>query len=227
MRQIIDRKVYDTDSAEQIAKHGAIVDKGDFYALAETLYKDSDGEYFLHCRGGAATQYAEQTSDGTTYGETVELLAKEEALDWCEKRSLNSETVLEEFADLIENGSPHPMLGKGLELKPPSRIEPVGRLHETGHCRPLEVVPAQEGRNIGSDPVHDELNQGQMHPDQFRSLLPGDAVPFNAVVVLFLFFNHVSVPFRERSLLQKNCSDPLKLFSGTSCIRSCVREVKA
>ena len=105
MRQIIDRKVYDTDSAERIAKHGAIVDKGDFHALAETLYKDSNGEYFLHCQAGAATEYAEQTSNGTTYGETLELLTKEEALDWCEKRAASSETVLEEFADLIENGN--------------------------------------------------------------------------------------------------------------------------
>jgi len=105
MREIIDRKVYDTNSAERIAKHGAIVDKGDFHALAETLYKDPDGEYFLHCQGGAATEYADQTSNGTTYGETLELLTKEEALDWCEQRSANSETVLEEFADLIGNGN--------------------------------------------------------------------------------------------------------------------------
>jgi len=105
MREIIDRKVYDTNSAERIAKHGAIVDKGDFHALAETLYKDPDGEYFLHCQGGAATEYADQTSNGTTYGETLELLTKEEALDWCEQRSASSETVLEEFADLIGNGN--------------------------------------------------------------------------------------------------------------------------
>ncbi|MDG5760489.1 hypothetical protein QA600_14200 [Natronococcus sp. A-GB1] len=103
MQRVINRKVYDTDSADRIAKHGAIVDKGDFHALAETLYKDSNGEYFLHCQGGAATEYAEQTPNGTTYGETLELLTKEEALDWCEKRSASSETVLEEFADLIEN----------------------------------------------------------------------------------------------------------------------------
>lgn len=58
---------------------------------------------FLHCQGGAATQYAEQTSNGRTYGETLELLSKEEALDWCEKRAVNADVVVEEFADLIEN----------------------------------------------------------------------------------------------------------------------------
>lgn len=104
MQQVIDREVYDTDSAEQIAKHGAIVDKGDFHALAETLYKDSDGEYFLHCQGGAATEYAKEGQEGTTYGEEIQPVTKEEALDWCEERSIDGEIVVEEFGDLLENG---------------------------------------------------------------------------------------------------------------------------
>jgi hypothetical protein len=103
MRQIIGRKVYDTERAEQIAKHGAIVDKSDFHALAETLYKNSDGEYFLHCQGGAATPYADEAREGTTYGEEIQLLTAEEALDWCEKRSINTDNVFEEFAELLEN----------------------------------------------------------------------------------------------------------------------------
>lgn len=103
MRQIIDRKVYDTNTAEQIGKHGSIVDKQDFHALAETLYKDTDGEYFLHCQGGAATQYATQTTDGTTYGEEIQVLTIEEALNWCENRTIDPENIIEEFADLVEN----------------------------------------------------------------------------------------------------------------------------
>lgn len=103
MREIIDRKVYDTDNAEQIANYGSIVDKGDFHTLAEALYKDPNGEYFLHCQGGAATQYAKQTSEGTTYGEELQRLTKEGALDWCEDRSINADSIIEEFADLLEN----------------------------------------------------------------------------------------------------------------------------
>lgn len=103
MKQIINRKVYDTETAEQIANHGSMVDQGDFHALAETLYKDSSGEYFLHCQGGAATRYAEQTNDGTTYGEEIQVLTKEEALDWSEERSINADSIIEEFADLLGN----------------------------------------------------------------------------------------------------------------------------
>ena len=103
MREIIDRKVYDTENAEQIANYGSIVDKGDFHALAEALYKDSSGEYFLHCQGGAATQYAEQTNEGTTYGEEIQLLTKEEALDWCEGCPIDADKIIQEFAGLLEN----------------------------------------------------------------------------------------------------------------------------
>jgi len=95
--------VYDTETAEQIANHGSMVDQGDFHALAETLYKDSSGEYFLHGQGGAATRYAKQTNDGTTYGEEIQVLTNEEALDWSEERSINADSIIEEFADLLGN----------------------------------------------------------------------------------------------------------------------------
>ena len=58
MQRVIERKLYDTDRAEQIAQHAPNTDRGDFYYLIETLYKTSGGEYFLHGEGGAATKYA-------------------------------------------------------------------------------------------------------------------------------------------------------------------------
>ena len=58
MQRVIDRKLYDTDRAEQIAKHAPNTDRGDYHYLIETLYKTSERGYFLHCEGGAATEYA-------------------------------------------------------------------------------------------------------------------------------------------------------------------------
>ena len=54
MQRVIDRKLNDTDRAERIDRHAANTDRGDFYYLIESLYKTSEGEYFLHCKGGAA-----------------------------------------------------------------------------------------------------------------------------------------------------------------------------
>jgi len=40
MRQIIDRKLYDTDAAEEIAEHAPNTDRSDLYYLVEALYKN-------------------------------------------------------------------------------------------------------------------------------------------------------------------------------------------
>lgn len=103
MRRIIQRKLYDTDQAEQIIKHGSVADPSDFHALAETLYRDSDGDYFLHCQGGASTKYATNVNGALEYGEEIRLLTREEVLDWCEYREIDSDFIIDEFADLLEN----------------------------------------------------------------------------------------------------------------------------
>ena len=102
MQRVIDRKLYDTDQAEQIARYAPLTDRGDFNYLIETLYKTADGEYFLHGDGGAATKWAEKISNQRTPGEEIRLLTGEEALDWCEERAIDGEIVVDEFGHLVE-----------------------------------------------------------------------------------------------------------------------------
>lgn len=103
MRRVKNRTLYDTETAEQIAQHGSAADKSDFHHLAETLYKTTDGEYFIHGEGGAATKYAKSTSNGRTSGQEIRPLTREAALDWCEDHSIDGDIVVEEFADLLTN----------------------------------------------------------------------------------------------------------------------------
>ena len=102
MKRVIDRKLYDTDRAEQIARYAPLTNRGDYNYLIETLYKTDSGEYFLHGDGGAATKWAEKISNQRTPGEKIQLLTDEEALDWCEERAIDGETIVEEFSHLIE-----------------------------------------------------------------------------------------------------------------------------
>jgi hypothetical protein len=102
MKQLIDRKLYDTDEAEQIAKYAPNTDRDDFRYVIETLYRTSDEEYFVHGEGGAATTYAKRVTGGHAPGEEIHRLTEEEALDWCEARSIDGEIVIEEFGALIE-----------------------------------------------------------------------------------------------------------------------------
>ncbi|GGL64576.1 hypothetical protein [Halocalculus aciditolerans] len=104
MQRVINRKLYDTDEAEQIAQHAPNTDRGDYHYLIETLYKTSDEEpeYFLHCEGGAATEYSDPYEGGRTSGEELNLVDPETALDWCEERAIDGEIIVEEFGELIE-----------------------------------------------------------------------------------------------------------------------------
>lgn len=103
MQRVKDRKLYDTETAEQIARHAPNTDQDDFHYLVETLYRTADGEYFIHGEGGAATKYARRVSNGKTSGEEITRLTREEALNWCEDRAIDGKTVAEEFGDLLEN----------------------------------------------------------------------------------------------------------------------------
>ena len=102
MKRVINRKLYDTETAEKIAQYAPITDRSDFNFLVETLYRTGDGEYFLHGVGGPATKYAQRCSGGKTGGEEIELLTDEQAIDWCENQSIDGEIVVDEFSDLIE-----------------------------------------------------------------------------------------------------------------------------
>lgn len=102
MQRVINRKLYDTDRAEQIAQYAPNTDRGDFHYLIETLYRTQDGEYFLHGQGGAATEYAKPHNGGRTGSEQIEALTEEAALDWCENREIDGEVVVEEFGHLVE-----------------------------------------------------------------------------------------------------------------------------
>lgn len=102
MKQVMDRTLYDTETAEQIATYAPLTDRGDFNYLIERLYRTQAGEYFLHAEGGAGTKWAEKISNISKPRETLELLTEEEALDWCEEREINGDIILEELGHLIE-----------------------------------------------------------------------------------------------------------------------------
>ncbi|MCU4971853.1 hypothetical protein OB955_03760 [Halobacteria archaeon AArc-m2/3/4] len=102
MKRVIDRQLYDTKSAEQIARYAPITDRGDFHHQIETLYKSDGGEFFLHAEGGPATEYAERCNGGKTSGEVIKLMDEDAALDWCEERSIDGEIIVAEFSHLIE-----------------------------------------------------------------------------------------------------------------------------
>ena len=62
MREIINGKLYDTDTATRIWKHEYGIPGDDEY-FSETLYQKESGELFLYGEGGAKSPYSEEVED--------------------------------------------------------------------------------------------------------------------------------------------------------------------
>lgn len=102
MKQLINRKLYDTDKADRIAQYCPIPDPREFNFIKEELYKTEDGEYFLAAKGGPQTKWAEKNGAYRSGSEEIVPVTDEEAVDWCEERQIDGEIILNEFEHLIE-----------------------------------------------------------------------------------------------------------------------------
>lgn len=104
MKRVIDRTLYDTETAEHLAEYAPELKHWDTKHFEERLYKHAEGEYFLHVLRWHFSdgRYVKVYSEENTTDEEITPMTKEEALDWCEDRSICTDTVLEEFGDLIE-----------------------------------------------------------------------------------------------------------------------------
>lgn len=81
MKRIINGKMYNTDTAENLGEwwNG---ESGITFVLI-TLYRKKTGEYFLHCEGGAMTVYCEYLGDERfEAGQQIKPLSEAEAREW-------------------------------------------------------------------------------------------------------------------------------------------------
>lgn len=84
MRQIIEGRVYDTETAEEIGSdsHGYA---GDFEWQSETLYRTKNGRYFLEGEGGPMSAYQRPADGGGIVGDhRLITLTEEQAKRWAE-----------------------------------------------------------------------------------------------------------------------------------------------
>jgi hypothetical protein len=103
VKKIIDHKVYDADTATEIASWDNGCYGNDFRSCSETLYKTGNGTYFLLGKGGPMSKYAESHGNSTCGGKDITVLTDEEAYEWMERHATPDETMTE-FGHLIEEG---------------------------------------------------------------------------------------------------------------------------
>lgn len=103
MKKIIDKKRYNTETAELIAEWSNNYYSNDFKYCEESLYLTKKGTYFIHGSGGPMTKYAVSYGNSSSGGETIILVSKEESIEWCEQRQLH-DTLEKHFTCEIEEG---------------------------------------------------------------------------------------------------------------------------
>ncbi|MGI6784155.1 MAG: hypothetical protein ACOX5A_07985 [Aminivibrio sp.] len=103
MKQIINGKRYDTETATLIGSGGGNAYPGDFHYFSESLYRTRRGAFFLAGEGGALSHYSRPAYGGGTIGSSgIIPLSAEEALSWCETH-LSLDEYEGIFGDAIED----------------------------------------------------------------------------------------------------------------------------
>lgn len=101
MKAIINRKMYNTETADLIGGDGNGKTPRDFSYLYEELYRKENGEYFLAGEGGGLTKYKEAYGDMWGFGEKIIPLTEEEAMAWGEKH-LSVAKYIDTFGEVAE-----------------------------------------------------------------------------------------------------------------------------
>lgn len=102
MKQIINGKKYNTETAKEVGRWSNNCSYRDFNYCEETLYRKKTGEYFLYGMGGAMSKYSQSCGQNTwSSGEEINPMTESEARDWAEKY-LTADEYEEIFGEVEE-----------------------------------------------------------------------------------------------------------------------------
>lgn len=101
MKRVINKKVYNTETAMLIAENFNGLVGNDYRSLTEQLYRTKKENYFLCGSGGPLTKYA-KSSGNQTYGSSEIIpMTNQEAYQWLEENK-ETEAIEEFFPDEFE-----------------------------------------------------------------------------------------------------------------------------
>jgi len=101
MKQIINKKLYDTETASLVCEYCNGYGSNDFNYLYERLYKKKTGEFFLYGEGGPKSKYSKKKGNWYCDGESIIPYTEEDAQEFVEKHG-SVETYEELFGVVPE-----------------------------------------------------------------------------------------------------------------------------
>ena len=102
MKKIVNYKMYNTDTATEVASYCNGYSCGDFRHLEETLYRKKTGEFFLDGSGGAMTIYSKSCGNNSwSGGQRIVPLTEGEAKEWVMEHC-DADTYINLFGEVEE-----------------------------------------------------------------------------------------------------------------------------
>jgi hypothetical protein len=103
MKQIINGKRYNTDTATLLHEWSNDYYGNDFRWCEESLYKTKSGNYFLTGSGGPMSKYSRSCGSNTVCGGSgLEPISRKEAITWLEDHD-GTEELEEHFGTVIQD----------------------------------------------------------------------------------------------------------------------------
>ena len=102
LKQIINGKMYDTETAQEIGCDSNGMCRDDLWFVEETLYRKQNGEFFLDGHGGPLSRYSKPNGSFSRCGaRELVPLSTEEAKTWVE-RHCPAEVYIDTFGNVTE-----------------------------------------------------------------------------------------------------------------------------
>ena len=101
MKEVINGKMYNTETAEAIHEWDNGLYGNDFRSCEKTLYRTKKGNYFVAGEGGPMSCYAVSNGNTTSGGSGIRPIEKEDVVQWLEEHD-GTEAIEQYFANEIE-----------------------------------------------------------------------------------------------------------------------------
>lgn len=100
-KKIINGKMYNTETAKELADYWNGYHGHDFGYTWEYLFIKKTGEYFLYGEGGALSRYAEHVAGGSVFGRKIIPMTEKEAQEWVMEHC-DADTYIKLFGEVEE-----------------------------------------------------------------------------------------------------------------------------
>jgi hypothetical protein len=102
MKKIINKKMYNTETAIEVATSGNGLPSSELGSYSEALFVTKKGVYFLWGEGGPMSKYVISFGNDLCGSEDIQALTKEAAYNWLEENQCFG-AIEKYFSELIED----------------------------------------------------------------------------------------------------------------------------